>query len=299
MSDEELDAILMRTRAGSDKAGDLTLDEVRTLFHNLKLPADYADRVFKKMDTNNNGKVSRSALKTYVSGKIHRLRHAFSIVDRDGDGLISKSEIKAVLDAAQLKTTVEDAEALVKAMRADDCETCKVSFAQFLSTFALLEPLDMVAMFDKEAQLFELGSAGDLAQFFDKKTPTLTRRQSAQMQKSVNSNEDLPLRLLCAGLAATLAQTACQPIETVKVRMQNEANMAAAKKRYSSFLAGGKVIVSEEGVMALWKGMLPSAVREMSYRCTQFATQFTTQFTSQFTNQFNFFNSTKVQILTP
>ena len=36
----------------------------------------------------------------------------------------------------------------------------RVSFDEFLETFALLEPLDLVAIFDKEANFFRLGSAG-------------------------------------------------------------------------------------------------------------------------------------------
>ena len=91
----------------------------------------------------------------------------------------------------------------------------KVSFDQFLETFALLEPLDLVAIFDKEANFFRLGSAGDLAQLLENKP--LTRRESIKIQEKSAKNENLALRLFAAGGAATLAQTACQPIETIKV----------------------------------------------------------------------------------
>jgi hypothetical protein len=91
----------------------------------------------------------------------------------------------------------------------------KVSFDQFLETFALLEPLDLVAIFDKEANFFRLGSAGDLAQLLENKP--LTRRESIKIQEKSAKNENLALRLFAAGVAATLAQTACQPIETIKV----------------------------------------------------------------------------------
>ena len=58
---------------------------------------------------------------------------------------------------------------------------------------------------------------GDLAQLLEGKN--LTRRQSATLQAKSAQNENLSLRLFAAGVAATLAQTACQPIETVKVRV--------------------------------------------------------------------------------
>ncbi len=48
----------------------------------MGLPMEYADRVFKGMDLNQSGTVSRADLKFYVSRKIKRLRAAFAAVDR-------------------------------------------------------------------------------------------------------------------------------------------------------------------------------------------------------------------------
>jgi len=77
----------------------------------------------------------------------------------------------------------------------------------------------------------------------------------------------LALRLLLAGTSAVTAQLACQPIETVKVRLQLFDSMDAASpyRGYSSFTGGARLLVQSEGVAGLWKGMLPSALREMSY----------------------------------
>eukprot|EP00802_Teleaulax_amphioxeia_P007569 Tamp_07576.p1 GENE.Tamp_07576~~Tamp_07576.p1 ORF type:complete len:489 (+),score=98.94 Tamp_07576:173-1468(+) len=219
------------------------------------------------MDADSDGRVTREELKQFVSFKMQRLRAAFGTVDRDSDGFITAHEVQAVLEAAHLKATVEDTETLLRVMQAG-AQDSKVSFPQFLATFALLEPLDLLAMFDKDAHLFELGSAGDLAGVL--KGRQLTRRQTQALEKKAATNDNLALRLFAAGIAATLAQTACQPIETVKVRLQNEANLAAAKKRYGSFTNGGLVIAREEGMLALWKGMAPSAVREMSYSSIRF-----------------------------
>ena len=245
----------------------------------LNTPRNTANSVFEKMDADNDGKVSRSELKVFVSAKIGRLRRAFDAVDANGDGRINSTEILKVLDAAHLKATVEDVEVLVRVMKGvkggqggaggTGGAVGAVTFPQFLATFALLEPLDMVAMFDKEATLFELGSAGDLSQLL--KGKTLTRRQTQALQQKVAAGEqNLPLRLFAAGVAATLAQTACQPIETIKVRLQNEANLANAAKRYNGFLRGGMAVARDEGILALWKGMLPSALREMSYSSIRF-----------------------------
>lgn len=169
-------------------------------------PNLYIPNATYKMDTNSQGQVTREELKKFVSTKIQRLRAAFSTVDRDSDGFITAHEIQAVLDAAHLKTTVEDTQTLVRVMQAG-AQDMKVSFPQFLATFALLEPLDLLAMFDKDAHLFELGSAGDLGQVLQGRK--LTRRQTKALEQKAATNDNLPLRLFAAGnseLGLTCAQ---------------------------------------------------------------------------------------------
>ena len=83
----------------------------------LNTPPNTANSVFEKMDADNDGKVSRSELKVFVSAKIGRLRRAFDAVDANGDGRINSTEILKVLDAAHLKATVEDVEVLVRVMK--------------------------------------------------------------------------------------------------------------------------------------------------------------------------------------
>ena len=76
------------------------------------------------------------------------------------------------------------------------------------------------------------------------------------------------LRLGLAGLSATAAQTVCQPIETVKIRLQLRVDSLGTRSPYHGYQgiwSGAKLIVRREGVAGLWKGMAPSALREMSY----------------------------------
>ena len=48
--------------------------------------------------------------------------------------------------------------------------------------------------------------------------------------------------------------------ETLKVRLQAEAN-SSQPPRYRTMLNALRLVSAEEGVMALWKGMAPSAAR--------------------------------------
>ena len=80
-------------------------------------------------------------------------------------------------------------------------------------------------------------------------------------------------RMMFGGLSSACAQTFVQPIETVKVRLQNEGGAIAAghQAKYKSFLNGFRVIFHEEGVTGgLFKGMAPSVCRELFYSTLRF-----------------------------
>lgn len=81
--------------------------------------------------------------------------------------------------------------------------------------------------------------------------------------------ENLNLRLALGGVAGAIAQTVCQPIETTKVRLQNEASARAAPK-YHNFFRGIQVIAREEGARALYKGLSPAIGRELCYSSLRF-----------------------------
>jgi hypothetical protein len=66
-----------------------------------------------------------------------------------------------------------------------------------------------------------------------------------------------------------MAQTIVQPVETLKVRLQAE-SAGTAPPRYGSMLNALRLVTSEEGSLALWKGMVPSALRELSYSTLRF-----------------------------
>ena len=62
---------------------------MQAAFRSLNLPASYAESVFYKIDKNRTGSISREEVKVHVSGKMDRLRKAFNVVDKNGDGYIS------------------------------------------------------------------------------------------------------------------------------------------------------------------------------------------------------------------
>ena len=65
--------------------------------------------------------------------------------------------------------------------------------------------------------------------------------------------ECLQCERVCARRA--LAATVCNPLELIKVRMQSRGN------RHKSALHVLRSVVGTDGVLGLWKGTVPSAVR--------------------------------------
>lgn len=79
-------------------------------------------------------------------------------------------------------------------------------------------------------------------------------------------------RFLLAGISNMCGTSVTNPIDVIKIRMQLEnelvvhEGLSAIKNRYyDGFVKGGSRIVRNEGIGGLYKGLLPSLMREGSY----------------------------------
>ena len=75
-----------------------------------------------------------------------------------------------------------------------------------------------------------------------------------------NGNTTSSQRFAASALAAGCAETLTLPIDVTKVRLQTSFFSGV-----SSQLQVGRLIVESEGIAALWKGLAPALVRQMSY----------------------------------
>jgi hypothetical protein len=77
-----------------------------------------------------------------------------------------------------------------------------------------------------------------------------------------------PIMFLFGGISAQVAALFTNPIDVVKIRLQLQGEQAL--KSASGSNAVGLVgmfsrVMKQEGILALWKGIVPSLLREISY----------------------------------
>eukprot|EP01036_Dinobryon_divergens_P009387 gene9387-12554_t len=78
---------------------------------------------------------------------------------------------------------------------------------------------------------------------------------------------DLLKSVTAAGTAAVVTVTGIHPIDVVKTRLQVSGDPSSGARNYKALGIGGtcKVILTEEGVTAFWKGIGAAWMREASY----------------------------------
>jgi len=87
--------------------------------------------------------------------------------------------------------------------------------------------------------------------------------------KAIEANDGKPLPLyqkaLCGLTAGAIGASVGSPADLALIRMQADATLPAAQRRnYSNAFNALFRIVSDEGVLALWKGAGPTVVRAMA-----------------------------------
>ena len=72
-------------------------------------------------------------------------------------------------------------------------------------------------------------------------------------------------RFACASFGSVIAESATMPIDIAKVRLQMQVPLADGSMRYRGFLHAVWKIGGDEGARALWRGLEPALLRQISY----------------------------------
>ena len=77
-------------------------------------------------------------------------------------------------------------------------------------------------------------------------------------------------RLIASALGAGIAESVTLPVDVAKVRLQTQVPRADGSLLYRNMVQGMFVIGKNEGRTALWKGLAPALLRQMSYTSLSF-----------------------------
>ena len=246
----------------------LSLSDLTGVLQKLHLPESRVGEIFSRVDADGDGWISYAEFSKYVDRHELELRSAFAAIDTDDSGSINADEIQALLDRMQMACSPERRDEILKVLDADGDGS--VSYAEYRSFFALLDPEDLLRSLDDSSSFGDL-PATMMADLF--KGPAsaapLARKASVKQVEAATGIKGWALQLLPGGLAGAVAQSIVQPVETLKVRLQAE-SAGSAPPRYGSMANAFKLVTAEEGFLALWKGMAPSALRELSYSTLRF-----------------------------
>ena len=253
----------------------LSKADLRGVLDKLHVPPSRMEDIFARVDLDGDGIIQYSEFSAYVDAHEYSLRTAFDAIDVDGSGEITKDELKLLLDRMHMKCEASRIDELLRNVDTDGSGT--ISFEEWRSAFALLDPEDLLRSLD-ESVSFTDDTAAMAADLFGKlgiKTPRSGVHASKPTETktpiiNLAATSPLAAQLLPGGLAGVVAQTVVQPIETVKVRLQAGSVGKMPCKYGGSISNCFRIIMVEEGVHALWKGMYPSALRELSYSTLRF-----------------------------
>lgn len=77
-------------------------------------------------------------------------------------------------------------------------------------------------------------------------------------------------RFAAASVGAVVAETITLPIDIAKVRLQMQAPLFDGSFRYTGFLQAIFRVANDEGPTALWRGITPALLRQVSYTSLSF-----------------------------
>jgi len=218
----------------TDGSGLLDYKEIEAGLHKLNYPPNYAHRVFRQLDKDDNEKIDFKEFKQWIQLKQDDMEDLFHSVDTDKSGFIDSKELKVMLYHLDLPT--KDAIAMMKKLdkNGDD----KLSFDEFRDGFCLLEPNHFQELKDT---WMEYEADSDLAGV---SAIDVSRTEKREEMKSVPAWTSAA----AGALGNSFSRTVIAPLERTRVQMIADAG------KYPNMIACMKDIMKTEGVAGFWAG---------------------------------------------
>lgn len=212
-------------------------------------PTTFACKIFERLDLHHHH--SRLTFDDYCMYMHHsRLEHkqVFNKIAKKGKNTISHDDLRDGLKYLHLEPKDVDVDELF--VKIHHSNSGEITFDEFEDIFGMLNLDDISYLYHHHYSMFDGGSASLLADYrklLNSIGITSTTTTSSSNSKTQSGQYDMFLRMITAGISGGIAQTAVNPFETIKVRLQNEGT--AAIKKYKTFLNCSKVIFLEEVIL--------------------------------------------------
>eukprot|EP00966_Prymnesium_polylepis_P328359 7384165-Prymnesium_polylepis.1 len=163
----------------------LLLEDLSQALEKLHLPRSRIEEIFKRADTDGDGSectrsggvITYEEFSAHVNAHEASLRTAFEDIDVDHSGSLSTAEVQQLMDRLQMSCSEARRDEIMRAM--DLTGNGEVSYEEFRTVFALLDPDDLLLALDDHSAFSDYSSS-EVADIIvaSKKTKALVRKMT-------------------------------------------------------------------------------------------------------------------------
>ncbi|XP_075999191.1 calcium-binding mitochondrial carrier protein SCaMC-3b [Genypterus blacodes] len=215
--------------------GRVDINELRTGLAAWGLQRGEAEEIVLESDINRDGLLDFREFSQYLQAHEKRLWLMFHNVDHNNDGEIDVGEIQQSLYSLGEKVTVEQASRILQSMDKDGTMTIDWNEWRDHFLFNPFRNMEEIAHYWKHSHMFDIGEHPTVPDEFSERERCL----------------GLVWRQLVAGaMAGAVSRTGTAPLDRIKVFLQ----VYGSTSRGIHFWSGLRGMVSEGGILSLWRG---------------------------------------------
>ncbi|XP_006634939.1 mitochondrial adenyl nucleotide antiporter SLC25A24 [Lepisosteus oculatus] len=194
-----------------------------------------AQKIVSSGDRNKDGGLDLKEFSRYLVEHEKKLRLTFKSLDKNKDGCIDASEIKQALEDLGMDISAEEAKKILQSIDADG--TMTVDWNEWREHF-LLNPatnIQEIIRYWKHSSVLDIGDSLTIPDEFteEEKTTGMWWKQ-----------------LSAGAMAGAVSRTGTAPLDRIKVFMQ----VHSSKTNKIGLVSGFKQMLKEGGVLSLWRG---------------------------------------------
>jgi len=223
----------------------LSEHEVFVGLSKLNIPNETIKRIFKKLDIKKDGKISLGELKQYVKIQEHQLKDLFLKIDTNNNGIITRSEMINSLKEYYPNKHFSESAVDNLMNRLDVNNDGVVDFCEWREFLLFLPEVNLGYLMEwggeTSALLFNIQDA----------SPIQMITENAKGEYKTSSLNKWLKNFLAGGVAGAISRTLTAPLERLKILYQ--VNYKGASNP-PNIINGLKEVIEKDGVRGLFRG---------------------------------------------